>query len=116
MLYSKARIDLVNEARRRVPSEDKPAIKLANPDVLKELHVIYNNSKDHVLKAVIKELFAQAGDPWTHILEKKEEVVRDGYIVKSYRGVTQLVDAGPSRETDRAKSRQRIYRGRLIAE
>ena len=54
MNYSKAMIDLISEARRRAPSDDKPSIKLANPDVLTELHKIYHHSNDTVLRVIIK--------------------------------------------------------------
>lgn len=120
MLYSKAMIDLVKEARRRVPNDDKPAIKLANPDVFQELNVIREKSNDIILKAVIKELFFLAGEPWSQLVEQKEKPisssVEGNYVVKSYRGVTQLLEKKPVSEADRAKSKQRIYRGHLVSE
>ena len=120
MLYSKAMIDLVKEARRRVPNDDKPAIKLANPDVFQELNVIRETSNDVILKAVIKELFSLAGEPWSQLVEQKERSthssVEGSCAVKSYRGVTQLLEKKPVSEVDRVKSKQRIYRGQLVSE
>ena len=120
MLYSKAMIDLVKEARRRVPNNDKPAIKLANPDVFHKLNVIREKSNDVILNAVIKELFFLAGEPWSLLVGQKEESTsssfESNYIVKSYRGVTQLLEKRPTSEADRAKSKQRIYRGQLISD
>ena len=118
MNYSKAMIDLISEARRRAPSEDKPSIKLANPDVLSELNKIYHNSKDTVLKAIIKEAFNLAGEGWPDkLIEKTEEehsAKGPRFVTKVYRGQTQLVEVATS--VDAAKSRsKKIYRGQVVA-
>lgn len=90
MQYTKAIVDLIQEARRRAPSEDKPSIKLANPDVLFELLRLYQKSSDAIFKALVKEVFNLAGDPWPERLEAKpkekkevaEDEVPEGYVVK----------------------------------
>jgi hypothetical protein len=100
MNYSKAMIDLITESRRRASSEDKPNIKLANPDVLSELNTIYHKSNDTVLKAIIKETFHLAGGRWPDRLveslveEMAEEntVKKPRFITKVYRGQTQLIE------------------------
>jgi hypothetical protein len=123
MHYTKALVDLIQEARRRAPSEDKPSIKLANPDVLFELLRLYQKSSDAVFKALVKEIFSQAGDPWPARLEKapKEagpDEVPEGYVVKVYRGQRILERRDKSsanadkKETDRPK---RMYRGQAIS-
>lgn len=118
MNYNKAMIDLISEARRRAPSEDKPSIKLANPDVLSELNKIYHNSSDTVLKAIIKETFNLAGEGWPDKLreavEEVEGVKGPRYITKVYRGQTQLIEVPPAAELSTPKSK-RIYRGQVIA-
>ena len=120
MNYSKALIDLISEARRRVPSEDKPSIKLANPDVLLELNKIFKKSNDSVLRAIIKEAFHLAGDGWPEQLDKNEEALeaekKPRYITKVYRGQTQLIEVKPESYEEHAEKTQRIYRGhRVIA-
>lgn len=120
MNYSKAMIDLISEARRRASSEDKPSIKLANPDVLTELNKIYHGSTDTVLKAIIKETFHLAGEGWPNkLVEQVEEEskVADGprFITKVYRGQTQLIEVAPEGYDDKKTKTERIYRGRAIA-
>ena len=118
MNYSKAMIDLISESRRRAPSEDKPNIKLANPDVLTELNKIYHCSKDTVLKAIIKETFHLAGEGWPDKLIEEMEEIEDAkgprYITKVYRGQTQLIEVVPKVELLASKSK-RIYRGHVVA-
>ena len=120
MNYSKAMIDLISESRRRAASEDKPSIKLANPDVLSELNKIYHKSNDAVLKAVIKETFNLAGEGWPEkLVEPVDEEIESNegprYITKVYRGQTQLIEIQPD-DNDRKKARpERMYRGRAVA-
>jgi len=120
MNLSKAMIDLITEARRRAPSEDKPSIKLANPNILSELHTLYHNSQDTVLKAIIKEAFSLAGDPWPAKLLKEEPSEQPDikYVTRVYRGQTQLLEVkqddavgGPNPTT----KPKRIYRGQVVA-
>lgn len=118
MNYSKAMIDLISEARRRASSEDKPSIKLANPDVLVELNKIYHNSSDTVLKAIIKEAFYLVGEGWPEkLIAEVVEIQNDQgprYITKVYRGQTQLIEI-KEQEASSAKKSQRIYRGQVVA-
>ena len=119
MLYTKAMIDLLKEARRRAPAEDKPAIKLANPDVMTEVQRLYFKSRDVVFKAIVKELFELAGAPWDQALKipaPTAETAKDGYILKSYRGVTQLLErAEQAHQTSPEHSKKRVYRGQVIS-
>lgn len=116
MNFNKAMIDLVQEIRRRAPSEVKPSIKLANPELFAELLSIYKAKADTVSKALIKELFEMAGAPWPQAL--KEEAVPDQrYVTQVYRGqVTQIpVDSTTgSADKNPRKATQRIYRGQVI--
>lgn len=126
MNYSKAMIDLISEARRRAPSEDKPSIKLANPDVLFELNTLYHNSTDAVLRAIIKETFTLAGGSWPDKLIEQEEVAEDPieeeaqtpgvrYITKVYRGQTQLIEVRDEQaEAPQKAPTQKIYRGQIV--
>jgi len=121
MNFSKAMIDLISEARRRAPSEDKPSIKLANPHILNELHTLYHNSQDEVIKAIIKEAFLLAGDPWPEKLLQKEPSEQPDikYATRVYRGQTQLVEIKQDDAVDEpnvtATKPKRIYRGQVVA-
>ncbi|MGK0476977.1 MAG: hypothetical protein ACJAYV_002657 [Oleispira sp.] len=118
MNYSKAMIDLISESRRRASSEDKPSIKLANPDVLTELNKIYHRSNDTVLKAIIKETFHLAGGRWPETLigniEEDDSVKESRFITKVYRGQTQLIEVAPEGSINKPKT-ARIYRGQVVA-
>lgn len=118
MNYSKAMIDLISEARRRASSEDKPSIKLANPEVLFELNKIYHNSSDTVLKAIIKETFHLAGEGWPDkLIEQTVDENEDKgprYVTKVYRGQTQLVEVATSASVTKGGSKK-IYRGQVVA-
>ncbi len=118
MNYSKAMIDLISEARRRASSEDKPSIKLANPDVLSELNKIYHKSSDTVLKAIIKETFHLAAEGWPEKLIQVAVELNDEtsprYVTKVYRGQTQLVEV-EKKKIEVEQKTQRIYRGRVVA-
>ena len=126
MQYTKAMVELIQEARRRVPSEQKPNIKLANPDVFLELASLYHNSQDTIFRTLVKEAFHLAGDPWPEKLIKPEpsnEGPKEQFITKIYRGQTVLEkrEAYPteSNRADHAPNPQmvkpkRIYRGQVV--
>ncbi len=121
MQYTKAMVDLIQEARRRAPSEDKPNIKLANPDVLFELLKLYQKSSDAIFKALVKEVFNLAGDPWPDRLdakpEEKNEVaqnkVPEGYVVKVYRGQT-VLERRANADKPESSRPKRMYRGQVV--
>lgn len=118
MQYTKPMIDLVYEIRRRVDSNMKPSVKMANPDVLKELADYYQITKDTITKTLIKELLALAGDEWRQLLEPVVAVEPPKQMVKVYRGQTILVDAPQSPEQNLAQAEPekplRMYRGQRI--
>lgn len=98
MQYTKPMIDLVYEIRRRVDTDMKPSVKMANPEMLKELAAYYNRAKDTVTKTLIKELLHLAGDEWHQLVEpvkpetpKTTEIPKQ--VVKVYRGQTTLTEA-----------------------
>lgn len=120
MQYTKALVDLIQEARRRAPNEAKPSIKLANPNVLYELITLYQQSSDAVFKALIKEICNQAGEEWAERLEQPAEAnpstSEEQYTLRVYRGKTILEPKRPTEEAKENLSRkQRIYRGRVVA-
>lgn len=110
MQYTKPMIDLVYEIRRRVDADMKPSVKMANPDMLKELADYHHQAKDTITKTLIKELLFLAGDQWRQLLEPVEpesvkmEVAREvpKQIVKVYRGQTILVEAPHSAKANAA--------------
>jgi len=98
MQYTKPMIDLVYEIRRRVDADMKPSVKMANPEMLKELADYHHHTKDTITKTLIKELLFLAGDQWQQLLEpvkteapKTPDIPKQ--VVKVYRGQTILVDA-----------------------
>lgn len=130
MQFTKPMIELVYEIRRRVDTDLKPAVKLANPDMLQELAQFYNTCKDVVTKALIKELFYLAGDGVAELggmggmSEKPAVQVYRGQIsVSPVAAVASKQEAearqqntaalSPTAEVQPAKS-QRIYRGQII--
>jgi len=128
MQYSRAMIDLIMEIRRRIDSEMKPSIKLANPEVLRELAEYFPTAKDTILKTLIKELLTLAGDDWRALLyPPAPELPKQS--VKVYRGQTMLVDKPMEAESDEKMTGlqstliikevppakpQRMYRGRPV--
>src|SRR5688572_23555287 len=95
MQYTRPMIDLVYEIRRRVDAELKPSVKMANPEMLKELADYYLRTKDTISKALIKELLSQAGEEWLALLDPIRPVEIHTFskqVVKVYRGQTILVD------------------------
>ena len=96
MQYTKPMIELVYEIRRRVDAETKPSVKMANPDMLKELAEFHHRTKDTITKTLIKELLFLAGEEWLELLNPPlltEPVPLHKQVVKIYRGQTILVDA-----------------------
>lgn len=95
MQYTRPMIDLVYEIRRRVDSELKPSVKLANPEMFQELADYYQRSRDTITKTLIKELLSQAGDDWLALLDPPKAATPQlpKQLVKVYRGQTLLEDA-----------------------
>jgi hypothetical protein len=107
MQYTKPMIDLVYEIRRRVDSDMKPSVKMANPEILQELADYHHHTKDTITKTLIKELLFLAGDQWQLLLEpasQANEKMPDipKQVVKMYRGQTTLLDAPHSASTLRS--------------
>lgn len=115
MNYTKSMIDLIKEIRRRADAETKPLIKMANPELLVELKDIFHASSDVISQALIKELFALAGEPWTSALSKPQ-VPEERQIIKTYRGQTQLVESPmeSSKPESQSGASKRVYRGQVI--
>ncbi len=121
MQYTKPMIELVYEIRRRVPSDMKPGVKLANPQLFIELSAHYKRGAHTVTKALIKELFTLAGEEWLEFLSPATPP-ENRHNAKAYRGVVSLNPAPSttaneqtSDESSRAHSKKRIYRGQVIA-
>lgn len=114
MQYSKPMIDLVYEIRRRVDAEMKPGIKLANPEMLRELVEFHHGCKDTITRTLIKELLTLAGGPWLDQLDASlAESDVPPQVTKMYRGQVSLENA-PSGDTAKPQKPLRIYRGRVV--
>ena len=117
VVYSNAMIELVYEIRRRIESDLKPSIKLANPDLLMELVHYFPKCKSAVSKALIKELMELAGSDWKSRLYLPEEHEPISHIAKMYRGVTS-VESMPTKPTPAKvaspSTPKMIYRGRVV--
>lgn len=107
MQYTKPMVDLVYEIRRRVDSEMKPGVKMANPELLKELAEYHHHCKDTITKALIKELLFMAGPTWATLLhpnsDEHKETNIPRQVVKVYRGQTILEDAAQENTVVRAE-------------
>lgn len=114
MQYSKPMIDLILELRRRVPSNLKPGIKLANPEVLDELIDHYAKTQDNVTRALIKELMQMAGSDWLQRLETNSDTTHTRPRVKVYRGQTSLEQTLTPQQDKPSKKTGRIYRGQVV--
>lgn len=112
MNFNKPMIDLIQEIRRRVPSEAKPGVKLANPELFDELIKLYHASKDNVMRALTRELMIMAGDDWINRLDNPS-TPSEKYTVHTYRGQTKLIPKA-SPETTPKKATKRYYRGQEV--
>lgn len=119
MNYTKAMIDLVKEIRRRATSDEKPSIKLTNPDLFPELQGILADTNDAVMKALIKELFSLVGSPWSEPITDINENYPQS-IFTSYRGQAKMkarsVEDKTEAEAKKKFSSQRIYRGQIVVD
>lgn len=115
MEFDRQMIDLVREIRRRSPSETKPGIKLANPELLFELIPVFQKSRDTILKTLVKELFTMAGDGWPERLHSPSKDTDKRFITKVYRGQTQLVEVTGQQEDVAPVKPLKIYRGQPVA-
>lgn len=118
MQFSRPMIELVFEIRRRVDSEMKPGVKLANPQMMQELAELYQRGADVIIKALIKELFTLAGEDWLDVLEHPE-IQAQKQSMKMYRGQAALTDQPtvpkePVEEVRQTAKPVRIYRGQII--
>ncbi len=113
MQFNKEMIDLVREIRKKVPSQEKPGIKLANPELLSHLVSLYATSTDTVLRLLIRELVTLAGQPWLQALKDKTTPEKR-FSTKVYRGQTEIVPKPENNDTPIPKKPQRIYRGQVI--
>lgn len=113
MQYTKPMIELVYEIRRFGPSELKPDIKLANPELFNVLQDYYHQSANAVSKALIKELFHLAGEPWPTRLSTAQNA-KTSQTVRVYRGQVQLEDKAPTAEKSAEHRKKRVYRGQII--
>lgn len=116
MTFTKAMIDLAKEIRRRAPSDLKPNLKMANPDLFKELGKLFHQTNDAVMKALIREICELAGEPWVDALNPDEDT--ESSSVRHYRGITLFEkkssepDPGQRKEATVPK---RIYRGQVVS-
>lgn len=113
MQFTKPMIELVYEIRRFGPSELKPDIKLANPELFNVLHEHYHNGANAVNKALIKELFHLAGSPWPERLANTE-ASRPAQTVRVYRGQVQVEDKPKEPAKSEESRKKRVYRGQVI--
>ncbi|HSC69451.1 MAG TPA: hypothetical protein VLC79_17285 [Cellvibrio sp.] len=118
MQYTRPMIDLVYEIRRRVDAEMKPSVKMANPEMLRELADYHHHTKDTVTKTLIKELLFLAGAEWTALLEPDGDRAATGHpkqLVKVYRGQTILVDAHQVNANSNNATANTAQRGEILA-
>lgn len=114
--YSRSMIELVYEIRKRIESDLKPGVKLANPDLLMELAHYFPSCKDAILKALIKELMELAGEEWQKQLVLPSARQENRHTLKAYRG-SMSVETSPSPpipEAPKKSGAKMVYRGCVI--
>ncbi len=119
MQFTKPMIDLVYEIRRRVKSDLKPEVKLANPELLPVLVKTFREDKnDTITQTLIKELMSLAGSPWSGALSEESAGAQFPRLVsKAYRGAFShqaAPEAKPKREEGERARPVKIYRGRVV--
>lgn len=113
MIFTRPMIDLAKEVRRRAPTELKPSIKMANPEMFDLLIELYKNSKDAVFRALVKELVSMAGEPWKSTLIEQDAPKQN----TQKQLVRPSMDALQGEWFDRHDDnrRKRIYRGHVVS-
>ncbi|WP_041521649.1 hypothetical protein [Gilvimarinus agarilyticus] len=116
MHYSKPMIDIVMEVRRRLPSDLKPSVKLANPELLSELAQHYPVSRDTITRTLIKELMQLAGESWPERLSTPAKTDSPKTQTKVYRGQVSLEQRSekPTAPEPETKRPLRVYRGQVV--
>ncbi|WP_196160044.1 hypothetical protein [Reinekea sp. G2M2-21] len=113
MNFTKAMIDLAKEIRRRAESDDKPSIKMANPELFSELAIIYQRTNDAVMKALIKEICQLADSPVLDAQHESEQNEKHSQLV--YRGqVRNIPKPIEPTESDPHQKPRKIYRGQVV--
>ncbi|BCE03202.1 hypothetical protein [Marinicellulosiphila megalodicopiae] len=115
MQYSKSMIELVMQIRKWMPSDLKPEVKLANPDLFQILANHYHDNPQIIVQALIKELFSLAGENWNDLLVSTE-IMAPQSTMRVYRGQISIEpksDQGLLSD-DAAKKPVRYYRGAPI--
>ena len=112
MQLDRSMVELIQEIRRRATTQDKPEIKMANPDIFSKLIPIYKGSDDTILKALTRELFRKAGGEWSVKLEEDEMPIEQSKA-RDYRDPTQIMSTKNTEVTQRKP--KRIYRGQIVA-
>jgi len=111
--FDRAMIELVREIRRRVTSDVKPDIKLANPYLLSCLQVIHGQTQDVILKTLIRGLFERAGAGWLEQLAQPALADTPQLVARVYRGQVSHSEA-PAKSVGKSAGVQRIYRGQPV--
>lgn len=108
-------IDLVFAIRRLSPSDLKPSIKLANPELFDELQSYYHKGTDTISSTLIKELFLLAGDDWySHLMDNIESTRQKTSV---YRGQTMFESVAAPKMTKSSKqSKKKVYRGQVVVD
>lgn len=124
MQYNKAMIDLVNRLRRAAPPEEVHRVKLANPELMRDLIAIAGRGDD-LFRSLVAQLCELAGPPWPSRFHGEEETPAEKPKKKRsmfYRGqempesaaegTPQKSDSSGSKE--KSKKIKRVYRGQVI--
>ncbi len=112
MLYTKPMIELVFQIRRLCPSELKPIIKLANPNLFGELQSLYQGDNCTACKKLITELFSLVETPLG-------ESSKGGLSYPGQSFFENVTAKSEPKSPEAAaemlkKSRKRVYRGQVI--
>lgn len=92
MITNKSMIDLVREIRRHCKPNEKPIIKLANPNVLDDILVLFHKTDNVIFRALVKELCLIAGSPWFEALNKTNNNTESQNIIENPETIEQDQD------------------------
>ena len=73
MNIDRSMANLFFQIKRSIPFESRDQMKLASPNIGKDLITLYNSSEDQSLRALIKEFLRRAGDDWISQLGKSNK-------------------------------------------
>lgn len=112
MLYSADMLRHLQQLRPRIYSEFGVRIRLADPDLLDQLSVLWRRSRDPFARKCMAQVLSQAGRTLPEMDSKPPAL----NTPVTYRGVTVAPQSAAERPHSSRGSHKRVYRGRPVLE